>query len=282
MKNIEAKNLKNENDKKENEIKNTNRTNESIEIILNKIFYKSKNDFLIPLIRKNSGEEIKNIFNKTPEIISYDSLSSFVSDKINFIKEIKKLIANKYEIIHIINNYLSTYNISLFKYYIDLYLKYIFSLNINTIDKSINSKDNIIKDLQEILVWFIICGLLNKDIIDYVFQKISLLQLEEKLTITSFNTFIPLIEILYGKNELNIKREEIAKNYIYLFDRNTSIIKTNISPSNSTKINNGICIVLWFYIYDYCNEKEKTKGTICQIISNNLQKIDVIITKDFL
>ena len=281
MKNIETKNLKNENDKKVNEIKNTNRTNESIEIILNKIFYKSKNDFLIPLIRKNSGKELKNVFNKIPEIISHDSLTSFVSNKINFIKEIKKLIYNKYEIIHILNNYLSKYDISLFKYYIDLYLKYLFSLNNNTIEKSINSKDNIIKDLQEILVWFIICGLLNKDIIDYVFQKISLLQLEEKLTITSFNTFIPLIEILYGKNELNIKREEIAKNYIYLFDRNTSIIKTNISPSNSIKINNGICIVLWFYIYEYCNEKEKTKGTICQIISNNLQKIDVIITNDY-
>ena len=281
MKNIEAKSLKNENDKKKNEIKNTDKTNESIKILLNKIFCKSKNDLLLPLIRKNSGEVVKNIFNKIPEIISNDSLNSIILDKINLIKEIKVLIYNKYEIIHILNNYLSKYDISLFKYYIYLYLKYLFSLSINTDEVSINSNDNIIQDLQEILVWFIACGLLNKDIIDYVFQKISKLQLEEKLTITSFNIFIPLIEILYGKNELNIKQEEIAKNYIYLFDKNTSIIKTNISPSNSIKINNGICIVLWFYIYEYCNEKEKTKGTICQIISHNLQKIDIIITNDY-
>ena len=281
MKNIEAKILKNENDKMKNEKKNTDKVNESINFYLNKIFCKSKNGLLLPLIRKNSGEDVKNIFNEIPEIISQDSLTSIILDKIIFIKEIKKLIYNKYEIIHILNNYLSKYDISLFKYYIYLYLKYLFSLNINTNDTIINSNDNIIKDLQQIFVWFITCGLLNKDIIDYVFQKISKLQLEDKLTITSFNIFIPLIEILYGKNELNIKGEEIAKNYIYLFDRNTSIIKTNISPSNAIKINNGICIVLWFYIYEYCNEKEKTKGTICQLISNNLQKIDVIITNDY-
>ena len=281
MKNIEAKILKNENDKMKNEKKNIEKANQSIKFYLNKIFCKSKNGLLLPLIRKNSGEDVKNIFNEIPEIISQDSLTSIILDKIIFIKEIKKLIYNKYEIIHILNNYLSKYDISLFKYYIYLYLKYLFSLNINTNDTIINSNDNIIKDLQQIFVWFITCGLLNKDIIDYVFQKISKLQLEDKLTITSFNIFIPLIEILYGKNELNIKGEEIAKNYIYLFDRNTSIIKTNISPSNAIKINNGICIVLWFYIYEYCNEKEKTKGTICQLISNNLQKIDVIITNDY-
>ena len=283
MKNIEAKNLKNENDKKENDIKNKDSSNkkDSINILLKKIFYKSKNDLLLPIIRKNSGEELKNIFNKIPENISCDSLSLFVIDKINFIKEIKKLIYNKYETIHILNNYLLKYDISLFKYYIDLYIKYLFSSDINKNEASINSKDNIIKDIQEILVWLITCGLLNKDIIDYAFQKISKLQLEEKLTITSFNIFIPLIEILYGKNELNIKHEEIAKSYIYLFDKNNSIIKTNISPSNIIKINNGICIVLWFYLYEYCNEKEKTKGTICQIISNNLQKIDVIITNEY-
>ena len=153
MKNIEAKSLKNENDKKKNEIKNTDKTNESIKILLNKIFCKSKNDLLLPLIRKNSGEVVKNIFNKIPEIISNDSLNSIILDKINLIKEIKVLIYNKYEIIHILNNYLSKYDISLFKYYIYLYLKYLFSLSINTDEVSINSNDNIIQDLQEILVW---------------------------------------------------------------------------------------------------------------------------------
>jgi hypothetical protein len=172
MTNIETKIL--ENDKKKNEKKNTDKVNESINFYLNKIFCKSKNGLLLPLIRKNSGEDVKNIFNKIPEIISQDSLTSIILDKIIFIKEIKKLIYNKYEIIHILNNYLSKYDISLFKYYIYLYLKYLFSLNINTNDTIINSNDNIIKDLQQIFVWFITCGLLNKDIIDYVFQKISL------------------------------------------------------------------------------------------------------------
>ena len=255
--------------------------NSSINILLNKIFLISKVDSnLIPFLRNNCGEDLKNIFNKPPENISNDLLISFINYKINIIKEIKKIISNRYEIIHIINEYLLKYEISPFKYFIDLYLKYTFFQYNNKNNLNINSEE-IIKNLKEIIIWFIKCGLLNKDIIDYIFQKISKMQLEKKLTIDSINIYIPLLRILYGENKLNIKRELIAKNYIYLFNRKTSIIKTNISPSNTIQVRNGICIILWFYLPEYCNEKEKTKGTICQILSNDLQKIDFIINNDY-
>ena len=88
--------------------------------------------------------------------------------------------------------------------------------------KNISDKKDVIKKFHEIFIWFINCGLLNKDIIDYVFQKISLIQLEKKLTIDSFKIYLPLIEILYGKNKLNNKCDIIAKNYIYFFNKSNA------------------------------------------------------------
>ena len=285
MKNKEEKNkILHEKDKKENNSPtNDNNINPSMDTILNKLFLLSKeNSQRLPLLKKNNGSELKDIFNKHPENTDLSSLKTFINDKINIINEIRKLIGNKYEIIHIINNYLIKYDIFLFKYYIDLYLCLLFMENKDKNKIIVEDKSfNIIQNLQEIFVYFINCGLLNKDITDYVFQNISAMQLEQKLNIKLFNIYIPLLEILYGKNNYGLKSEYIAKNYIYLFNKNTSIIKTNISPLNQIKISKGLCIIVWFYLYEFCNEKEKPKGTICQILTNDLQKIDIILNKDF-
>ena len=250
---------------------------------LNNIFRISKEkSLLIPLLNNDCGKELKNIFSKPEKNIEFNSLISFILNKIQIIIEIKKIISNKYELIHIINNYLLKYNISIFKNYIDLYLEFLFSknnINQNIIDN--NTSENIIKNLEEIFIWFINCGLLNKDILDYVFQKIAKMQLEQTLSIDSFNIYLSLIEILYGKNNLKYKNDYIAKNYIYLFNKDTSIIKTNVSPFNQINITNGFCIIMWFYFYDYCNENEKSKGILCQIMSKDLQIIDIILSNDY-
>ena len=107
------------------------------------------------------------------------------------------------------------------------------------------------------------------------------MQLEQTLSIDSFNIYLSLIEILYGKNNLKYKNDYIAKNYIYLFNKDTSIIKTNVSPFNQINITNGFCIIMWFYFYDYCNENEKSKGILCQIMSKDLQIIDIILSNDY-
>ena len=255
---------------------------------LNNIFKISKEkSLLIPLLNINCGKELKNIFVKPKENIEnieFNSLISLLYNKIKIITEIKKIISNKYETMHIINNYLLKNNISIFKNYIDLYLQFLFSKNKknnNILDNNASTSENIIKNFQEIFIWFINLGLLNKDIIDYVFQKIAKMQLEQTLTIDSFNIYLSLIEILYGKNNLNWKKDYIAKNYIYLFNKDTSIIKTNVSPLNQINITNGFCIIMWFYFYEYCNENEKNKGILCQIMSKDLAIIDIILSNDY-
>ena len=285
MKNIEEKNnILNEMNKKENSsnvIKSKSENSPSINAVLSKIFSSSKKNpnILLPLVKKICGCELINIFNIPSE---KDSLITFIKHKIDIINEIRKLIKNKYEMIYIINNFLLEHDIILFKYFIDLYLRLSFYES-NSVNEKIN-KDDIDKvknNLQELFVWFINCGLLNKNITDYVFQNISAMQLEKKLNIDLFNIYIPLLEILYGKNTFNLQCDYIAKNYIYLFDRNKSIIKTNISPTNQINIKNGLCIILWFYVYEFCNEKEKSKGTICQIMTKDLQKIDIILNNNY-
>ena len=250
--------------------------------ILDDIFTISKTNLcLIPLIKKNCGKELKNIFDISKENMSFQSLVLIITKKINLIFEIKKIISNKIEIIHIINNYLIKYDIYLFKNYIDLYLQFCFTKNENHNILDDKNSLNIITNFQEIFIWFINCGLLNKDITDYVFQKIAKMQLEKTLTIDSFNIYVPLLEILYGKNNLNPQYDIIAKNYIYLFDKDTSIIKTNISPLNQIKIDKGLCIILWFYLYDFCIISEISKVTICQILTEDLQKIDIILNYNY-
>ena len=273
MKNIEEINNIISND--DQEINNINE-NIIMNSFLDKIFINSKGTSkIIPLLKKNCGEELKNLFDISKGKKKKDSMDSFIVNKLNILNEIKKLISNKCEIIHIINNYLSKYDIYLLKNYIDLYLQYLFS------KKNKQYSKDILQNFEEIFIWFINCGLLNKDIIDYVFQKIAKMQLETNITIDSFDIYIPLIEILYGKNNLNLKYDKLAKNYIYLFDRNTSIIKTNISSVDTIKVTNGCCIIIWFYLYEYCNENQKTKGTVCQVITKDFEILDFIINNDY-
>ena len=60
----------------------------------------------------------------------------------------------------------------------------------------------------------------------------------------------------------------------------TSIVKTNISPYNPIIIKNGFFILIWFYLYEYSYESDKSKGTICQIITKDLQKFDIILNNE--
>ena len=280
MKNIKEENLISLNNNKINNHPNIEKF--STDITLKNLFiFSDEYSNIIPLLKINCGIELKNIFNICFENINKDSLISIVKNYIKLINEIRKIISNKYEILHIINNFLEKNNIYLFRNYIDLYLLFLFSQNNKNKNASNKSFDDIIKNFQDIFTYFIHCGMLDKQIIDYVFQKIAKMQLEKSISINSVKTFLPLIKILYGKNNYNLKEDYISKNYIYLFNKNTSIIKTNISPSNRIKINNGFCIILWFYLYEYCNIKEKTKGTICQILSEYLQKIDFVINNEY-
>ncbi len=255
----------------------------NIDSSINNIFILSKEKkCIIPIFKKNCGKYILKLFDIPKENIDLELLISIILNKINIINEIKKIISNKIEIINIINNFLYKNDIYLFKNYINLYFLLLFSKkNKNQKILDTNKLNNIIKKFYDIFIWFINCGLLNKDIIDYIFQKISKMQLEKTITLDSFNIYLPLIEILYGKNSSDFECNTIAKNYIFLFNKLTSIIKTNISPFNQIIIKNGLFILIWFYLYDYSSESYKSKGTICQIITKDLQKLDIILNNDY-
>ena len=245
---------------------------------LRKIFQisKSDNSKFIPFLLKNGKEEIKKIFSGDPNIINHKHLKQYISEKIKLINQIIEIIGNSYEIIYIIFDYLSQQNISPFIFFIDLYMNYITNNNEKSPD---NNKLIIIKEIKNIFSYFISCGLLTTKITDYIFQKISFFQLEKKLNINIFNDLLPLIEIIYGKyyND-SIIHNFIAKRYIYFYDKETSIIKTNISQNNSILIQNGFCMILWFYLNNY---EESPNCTICDIKINNSQQIKFLITDNY-
>lgn len=245
---------------------------------MRKIFQisKSDNSKFIPFLLKNGKEEIKKIFSGDPNIINHKHLKQYISEKIKLINQIIEIIGNSYEIIYIIFDYLSQQNISPFIFFIDLYMNYITNNSEKSPD---NNKLIIIKEIKNIFSYFISCGLLTTKITDYIFQKISFFQLEKKLNINIFNDLLPLIEIIYGKyyND-SIIHNFIAKRYIYFYDKETSIIKTNISQNNSILIQNGFCMILWFYLNNY---EESPNCTICDIKINNSQQIKFLITDNY-
>ena len=102
----------------------------------------------------------------------------------------------------------------------------------------------IIEEIKSIFSNLKSCGLLIKKDVDYIYQKIAYYQLENKLSINIFNDIIPLLKIIYEEEkDINIKANLIMDKYFYFYDKDNSIIETNISRNNFIQIKNGFCIV---------------------------------------
>ena len=258
-------------------IGNTNYDDIDNDALLKKIFRTSKEDStkLVPILIKNGSDIIKKLFTLVPNITNCKDLKDYIITKINLIKEIKKIIGNKYEILYIIFDYLLQYNTSPFIYFTDLYIKFISLSRDESYDKY---KNLIIEEIDNIFSWFISCGLLNKTDVDYIYQKIALFQLEKTLKINVFDDLITLLQIIYGKSyDSNFAKNFIGKRYIYFYDKETSLIKTNISQLNSISIKNGFSLVLWFYLNNY---DESPNCSLCEIKINNTQKLNFILTEN--
>ena len=266
------------NNKKEDSNDNiiNEKSNSDNEKILEQIFRISKDDTekYLPFLLEDSCQIIKKIFSEYPTSNNCNNIREMILNKTNLISRIKEIIGNSYEILYIIFDYLSQHNISPFSYFIDLYIDYI------TLYEKESSKQNkkvIIDKIKNIFSWFISCGLLNKKVIDYIYQKIALFQLEKKLSKNIFNDILPLLEIIYGKYyDISIKNSFVGKKYIYLYDKDKSCINTIIS-NNNISIKNGFSITLWFYLNDY----EFTKSNLCEIKINYNQQINFTLSEKF-
>ena len=120
-----------ENQQNKNEILNNNNNNENNEIlginsqeinieIFNKIFQKSKidNSKYIPILLKNSENEILKIFSDYPNIINESSFEEYILQKLKLISQIIFISNPSPEILYIISNYLLQSNTSIFIYII--------------------------------------------------------------------------------------------------------------------------------------------------------------------
>ena len=246
------------------------------EVILKKIFQTSKdeNRKFVPILLKSSGEIIEKIFTEYPDISDCKMLKNYIIKKIKLVNQIKEIIGNSYEILYIIFDFLSQKNNSPFIYFIDFYINYI-TLDINL---SSEDKNEIIGELKNIFSWFISCGLLNKITVDYIYQKLALFQLEKKLTINIFSDFLPLLEIIYGKHyDSSIPQNFISKKYIYFNDKETSLIKTNITKDNPILFNNGFSLILWFYLNEY---EISPNSSLVEVKTDNSGKIDCILNEN--
>ena len=246
LKEEENKNIIQQEDKKINK----ESINESIELILKEIFINknvnNKTEYEpILLISDNIKQKLNLIFNN-PEPdkksnISY--LQTFINNKIELFKKIKDIIGNSYEILHIIINYLLKNKINPIQNIIDLYFDF------TLINSNINNSNETLINIKEIIKWFFSCGFMNKKYTDYIYQKIAKLQFEKKLTPKLFEIYLNLIEVIYGKNfDDSYKKNLLAKNYIYFYNKENSILRTNISKDNNIHIKDGFSVVMWLYI----------------------------------
>ena len=268
-----------------NEILEKNKNNEDFNFInidngaLLKLLFKAskeENSKYIPILLKNGCDIINKIFTECPNITENNALKEYILKKINLITQIKEIIGNSYEILYIIFDYLSQKKTSIFINLIELYIKY---LTLSREESFEENKRILIDEINKIFSWFLSCGLLSKNVVDYIYQKIALFQLEKKLTLNIFNDILPLLEIIYGKYyDKSIIDNFIAKKYIYFYDKETSLIKTNISQTNSISIKNGFSVVLWFYLNNY---DESPHCSLCQIKTNNNQQIEFILTENY-
>ena len=267
--------IENNINKEKGEISNTNAQilcNEKLDI-LNKIFKTSENDnsLFIPILIKNSEEQITKIFTEKPENKEESSFEEFILGKLKLISNIVSISKNSPEILQIISDYLLNKNTSIFIYIIELYFNYI------TLNKNKNMNVKIIEEIKSIFSNLKSCGLLIKKDVDYIYQKIAYYQLENKLSINIFNDIIPLLKIIYEEEkDINIKANLIMDKYFYFYDKDYSIIETNISRNNFIQIKNGFCIVLWFCLKE-TNEDDKNKTCLVNIKNEKKDTINILL-----
>ena len=86
------------------------------------------------------------------------------------------------------------------------------------------------------------------------------MQLSKNLKNFTFYEYLNLLEIFYGKKyDAKYRKQLVAKNYIYFYDKKNSGIVTNIDGDKKyVETNDGISIILWFYLtepnIEYDNE----------------------------
>ena len=278
--NIEENKIENNNNNDDIKTENVNIIEETIQEsnndnieILNKIFKKSKDNTtkFIPILIKSGDKEILKIFTEKSNATDEKTLNEFILKKLNLISEIISITNTSPEILHIILDYLSKKNISIFTYIIDMYISFI------QIYKNNDIKENLFKEIKKIFSNLISFGFLAKTDIDCIYQKIAFFQLEKKLNVNLFNDIIPLIEILYDYDK-KIQTNLIANNYIYFYDEETSSIETNISEKNGIQIKKGFSIVLWFYLKEI-NEENKYKSCLVDIKKENGDRINLTLNE---
>ena len=259
---------------------NLNKIEENIQIsyndnieILNKIFKKSKDDNsrYIPILIKNSEEEMLKIFSEKIELTDEISPSKYFLQKLNLISQIISISNNSPEILYIISDFLSKKNTSIYICIIDLYISFI------QINQNPDIKENILIEIRKIFLNLNSIGLLSKIDVDFIYQKIALFQLEKKINIKIFHDIIQLLEIMYTIDN-NLKKEFIAKNYFYFYDKETSAIDTNISENKFIQIKKGFTVALWFYLKEI-NEDSKYKTSLLNIKNEKGDKVNVILNE---
>jgi len=255
--------------------------------IIKKIFkFDNKKQQFLPIINIDCSEDIKNYFDNSliQKYNNIEELKLFIKDKINFIQQLKLIIGNSYEELHIIINYLNSNDIPLVEYFIELYFKYIKELHHEkqTKDNLCENESNneVIKEIKDAINWIICCGFLEKKNLDYIYQKIAELQLKNKLRNNIFYDYLDLLEILYGKNyDKQFKKKLIAKNYLYFYNIEKSGIKTNIKDDkNNININDGCTIIMWFYLKDPIEETDNFESILCDIKLNEEYKFEFILS----
>ena len=266
-------------------ISKTNYINNNNEInLLKKIFkYDELKGNYLPIIEIDCSKEILSIFNngKIPKYTQNEELFIFIKNQINIINEMKKIIGNYYEILQIIINYLEKNKIIFVEFLMDLYFECIKALHSENpiediLKKNILQSEYLI-EIKENINWVISCGFFNKNNLDYFYQKISQLQLINKLNDYNFYEYLDLLEVLYGK-QFNKKYKEklIAKNYLYFYNKEKSGIKINIFNNyNNININYGCSFIIWFYI----NNNIEEESILCDLIVNENQNIEFILNK---
>ena len=239
-------NINNENETIKKAITDDNLNKLNDEELFNKIFNFSEKE--ISSVNQDSANEIILLFNMLNFSDNTEGYFSFIEGKIKIMKKIIELINNSFELLNIINKSLEkNLNKSLIIFFIDLYF--------NTISLK-DYPSELIKEILTIINILISCGLINKKDVDYVYQKLSLQQLNQNLTLNGFYDYLPLLGIIYGNNLCDqYKNKLIAKSYIYFYDKENSGILTNINEINKIPIHSGCSFVLWFYLIDI-NVKE--------------------------
>ena len=282
-----------DNNKKDNNQINENSYDISIKnnisLLLKKIFkFNEQNQNFLTIINLDCGKHIKELFNNglIPKYKNKEDLIRFIKEKIYMIHQIKTIIGKSYEIVQIIIVYLNKDKIFPIEYLIDLYFELVNTFNS---EKLLNDKlkenevnNELINDLKISVNWLLCTGFLQKKNLDYIYQKISELQLENNLNNYLFYNYLDLIELLYGKNyNKDYKENLISKNYLYFYDKEKSGIKTNITnDKNNIKINDGITIIMWFYLNNPIEDDKNYESILCEMKINDEHIFEFILDND--